>query len=191
MHPERPASWSISFCLVLLLAHGAMATYPLTCDGLVCTVKTENALYTLDVHGARLQILNELGLVVSNSTTIGIGFSHLVERMKTVTDAATETFSCDVPSDPSLNVTSLGVTAGLRTNYLEFASLQATVASSPNDPVTGVLTVRYKYFLEGSVVFEQAFSISDRDTSYLLSNDTRFTNGTAFVAHYKYVFRIS
>ena len=187
MYPERPASWFISFCLVLLLAYGAMATYPLTCDGLVCTVKTEKALYTIDRHGARLQILNDLGLVVPGSTTLGLGISHLVERMKNVTDAAAETFKCIVPDSPSLNVTSKGLAAGLLMNYLEINSLEAALVPSLNDPVPGVLTIRYTYSLEGSVVVEQAFSISDRDTSYALSNDTRFTGGTPLTAQYKYV----
>ena len=187
MHPERPVSWFIGFCLVLLLSSVAMATYPYNCSPTTCVVQTEKAFYTIDRYGARLQVLNHLGLVVPGSTTIGIGFSHLVERMKTVTDASMEASKCLVSDRPSSNVTNQGSTAGLRTNYLEIAPLSIAMNPSQDDPVTGVLTIRIPYFLDGRKVFEQVISISDRDTSLLLSNDTRFTNGTAFVADYRYV----
>lgn len=187
MHTMRSGSWRISACLVLLLASSAMALYESNCEGLVCTIKTELALYTFDIHGSRLQLIDSTGSVIPDSTSIGIGFSHMVERMRNVTNATTQKSKCIVPDNPVLNATKKGVQGGELINYLELAKLPAEVEHAVNDPFEGVVTLRYKYYYEGSVVFVQAFSISDHDISYILSNDTRFTGGTVPTATYKYV----
>lgn len=181
----------ICACIVLAFVPFTLAIYETQCEGLNCSIRTKLGLYTFTKHGSLLQLTDSKGNIIPNTTSIGIGFSHLVERHKNFTTGINKPWKCYASQYPWTNDTSkTGEYASELVNYIDLAAQETTLERKVNFPHEGITSLIYTYYWKGAPALIQTFAISDRPYTFILSNDTRYTGGTVPTSRYTYVWSI-
>jgi hypothetical protein len=174
----RPLLWLVPILAALCIC--TAYSQHISCEGLFCTLKSDKSYFEVDLYGARLYLLDGAGNPRKEYSSLGLGFSHVIEREKNITDPSRNGSVCLSASgqDPTLNYDlKQDRYFGAIRQIFTISEMVTYLEELPNYPLPDIHTIKFTSYNGPTPILSIIYSLSLIDVNITLSNDTTHTGG--------------